>query len=365
MIEQKQAFDKRELKALFRELLKPFAATIPEIGNQENAFTDTIPYLHRIFSGNDNYDWKIKELLYEFEDQIDDATNKAAEARRVFVLLLKVYILLEYINSPYLLSLDNPFGHLCGRIDEFAQKVKQNCNDNNVGEEFIEFTEKVYDDYDPTDYGFCHFLGNKIQDLPYWDNSRFHLLTEPYNPVVEQSTEVSSISKPAGKVDIGSDMERAELLSKINDLQNEIKSLKNENEKLKSQIDEYYVDNECDDTNNFHIDYKARTELIYKLLQKAGVNVSNSQAVAHLCVLLIGYNSPRTIYNFVRYINNGNTKSNKGYWHDIDRLNAALIEGLSSKELIIKKRDNNGNVDSEPDKSIYQDDVNKMNFRKR
>ena len=59
-------------------------------------------------------------------------------------------------------------------------------------------------------------------------------------------------------------MERAELLSKINDLQNEIESLKNENEKLKSQIDEYYVDNECDDTNIFHIDNKARTELIFK-----------------------------------------------------------------------------------------------------
>lgn len=35
MTEQKQAFEKRELRALFRELLKPFAAMIPEIGNQE------------------------------------------------------------------------------------------------------------------------------------------------------------------------------------------------------------------------------------------------------------------------------------------------------------------------------------------
>ena len=345
--------------------MKPFAATIPEIGNQENAFNDAIPYLHRIFSGNDNYDWKIKELLYEFEDQIDDATNKAAEARRVFVLLLKVYILLEYMNNPYRLSLDNPFGHLCGKIDGFAAKVKQTCIENEVDMEFMEFMENVYEEEDTTDWGFSQLIGQKIVDLPYWDNSRFHLLTEPYNPVVEQSTEVSSISKPAGKVEIGSDMERAELLSKINDLQNEIKSLKNENEKLKSQIDEYYVDNECDDTNIFHIDYKARTELIFKLLKKAGVNVANSQAVTHLCILLIGYNSPRTIYNFVRDLNNGNTKSNKSYWHDIDRLNAALIEGLSSKALIIQKRDKNGKVDSEPDKSIYQDDVNKMNFRNR
>ena len=363
MTEQKQAFDKRELKALFRELLKPYATTIPEIGNQDNAFNDAIPYLHRIFSGNDNYDWKLQELFYNFEDQIDDATDKGAEARRVFVLLLKVYILLEYINASYLF--DNPFGPLCGKIDGLAAKVKQTCIENNVDVGFIDFMEKVYEEIDPTDCGFCHFVGSIISNLPDWDNSRFHLLTLPHNPAVKQSTEVSSISKPAGKVEIGSDMERAELLSKINDLQNEIESLKNENEKLKSQIDEYYVDNECDDTNNFHIDYKARTELIYKLLQKAGVIVSNSQAVAHLCVLLIGYKSPRTIYNFVLEINNGDTKSNKSYWHDIDRLNAALIEGLSSKELIIKKRDNNGNVDSEPDKSIYQDDVNKMNFRKR
>ena len=120
MTEQKQVFDKRELKALFRELLKPFAATIPEIGNQENAFNDAIPYLHRIFIGNNDYDWNIKELFYEFEDQIDDATNKAAEARRVFVLLLKVYILLEYMNASYLF--DNPFGPLCGKIDGMPRK---------------------------------------------------------------------------------------------------------------------------------------------------------------------------------------------------------------------------------------------------
>ena len=63
MTEQKQVFDKRELKALFRELLKPYATTIPEIGNQDNAFNDAIPYLHRIFSGNDNYDWKLQELF--------------------------------------------------------------------------------------------------------------------------------------------------------------------------------------------------------------------------------------------------------------------------------------------------------------
>ena len=138
-----------------------------------------------------------------------------------------------------------------------------------------------------------------------------------------------------------------------------------ENKNLESKLDDYFVDNECDDADFFHIDYKAKIEFIYNLLKKAGVNVANSQAVAHLCVLLTGYKTPRTIYNFVLEIINGNTKSNKSYWHDIDRLNAALIEGLSSKELIIKKRDNNGNVDSEPDKSIYQDDVNKMNFRKR
>ena len=365
MTEQKQVFDKRELKALFRELLKPFAATIPEIGNQENAFNDAIPYLHRIFIGNNDYDWNIKELFYEFEDQIDDATNKAAEARRVFVLLLKVYILLEYMNNPYRLSLDNPFGHLCGKIDGFAAKVKQTCIENEVDMEFMEFMEKVYEEEDPAYCGFSQLIGQKIVDLPYWDNNRYHLLTVPYKPEVGQSSEVSPNSKSADKVQINSNTERAELLNKINDLQNEIKSLKNENEKLKSQIDEYYVDNECDDTNNFHIDYKARTELIYKLLQKAGVIVSNSQAVAHLCVLLIGYKSPRTIYNFVLEIINGNTKSNKSYWHDIDRINATLIEGLSSNELIIQKRDKDGIVDSIPDKSIYQDDVEKMKFRTR
>ena len=142
--------------------------------------------------------------------------------------------------------------------------MKQICIDNNVDVGFIDFMEKVYEEIDPTDCGFSHFVGSIISNLPDWDNSRFKLLTLPYNPVVEQSTEVSSISKPAGKLEIGSDMERAELLSKINDLQNEIESLKNENEKLKSQIDEYYVDNECDDTNIFHIDNKARTELIFK-----------------------------------------------------------------------------------------------------
>ena len=120
MTEQKQAFEKRELRALFRELLKPYATTIPEIGNQENAFNDAIPYLHRIFSGNDNYDWKLQDLFYNFEDQIDDATYKAAEARRVFVLLLKVYILLEYMNASYLF--DNPFGPLCGKIDGMPRK---------------------------------------------------------------------------------------------------------------------------------------------------------------------------------------------------------------------------------------------------
>ena len=365
MTEQKQVFDKRELKALFRELLKPYATTIPEIGNQDNAFNDAIPYLHRIFSGNDNYDWKLQELFYNFEDQIDEATDKATESRHVFVLLIKLYILLEYMNNPYRLSLDNPFGHLCGKIDDFAAKVKQTCIENEVDMDFMEFMEKVYEEEDLTDWGFSQLIGQKIVNLPYWDNNRYHLLTVPYKPEVGQSSEVSPNSKSAGKVQINSNTERAELLNKINDLQNEIESLKNENEKLKSQIEEYYVDNECDDADFFHIDYKAKIEFIYNLLKKAGVNVVNSQAVAHLCVLLIGYKSPRTIYNFVLEINNGNTKSNKGYWHDIDRLNAALIEGLSSKELIIKKRDNNGNVDSEPDRSIYQDDVNKMNFRKR
>lgn len=243
--------------------------------------------------------------------------------------------------------------------------MKQICIDNNVDVGFIDFMEKVYEEIDPTDCGFFHFVCSIISNLPDWDNSRFKLLTLPYNPVVEQSTEVSSISKPAGKVDIGSDMERAELLSKINDLQNEIESLKNENEKLKSQIDEYYVDNECDDTNIFHIDYRAKTELIYNLLNKAGVNVTNSQAVAHLCVLLTGYEHPRTIYNFLRDIIKGNKKSNKSYWHDIDRINSVLIEGLSSNALIIQKRDKEGKVDSMPDKQIYQDDIEKMRFRQR
>ena len=365
MTEQKQAFDKRELIALFRELLKPYATTIPEIGNQDNAFNDAIPYLHRIFSGNDNYDWKIKELLYEFEDQIDDATNKAAEARRVFVLLLKVYILLEYMNNPYRLSLDNPFGHLCGKIDDFAAKVKQTCIENEVDMDFMEFMENVYEEEDPTYCGFSQLIGQKIVNLPYWDNNRYHLLTVPYKPEVGQSSEVSPNSKSAGKVQINSNAERAELLNKINELQNEINCLKKENKNLESKLDDYFVDNECDDTNIFHIDYKARTELIFKLLKKAGVNVANSQAVTHLCILLIGYNSPRTIYNFVRDLNNGSTKSNKSYWHDIDRLNAALTEGLSSKSLIIQKRDKDVIVDSIPDKSIYQDDVEKMKFRTR
>ena len=90
---------------------------------------------------------------------------------------------------------------------------------------FIDFMEKVYEEIDPTDCGFCHFVGSIISNLPDWDNSRFHLLTLPHNPAAKQSTDVSSNSKPAGKVEIGSDMERAELLSKINELQNEIFSL--------------------------------------------------------------------------------------------------------------------------------------------
>lgn len=68
MTETKEAFEKRELKALFREILKQFAATIPEIGNQENAFNDAIPYLHRIFSENNDNFWELQELFYEFED---------------------------------------------------------------------------------------------------------------------------------------------------------------------------------------------------------------------------------------------------------------------------------------------------------
>ena len=121
MTEQKQAFEKRELRALFRELLKPFAATIPEIGNQENAFNDAIPYLYKILlnENNDSF-WELQELFYDFEDQMDDATCEAAEARRVFVLLLKVYILLEYMNASYLF--DNPFGPLCGKIDGMPRK---------------------------------------------------------------------------------------------------------------------------------------------------------------------------------------------------------------------------------------------------
>lgn len=365
MTEQKQAFEKRELKALFRELLKPFAATIPEIGNQENAFNDAIPYLHRIFSGNDNYDWKLQDLFYNFEDQIDGATDKGAEARRVFVLLLKVYILLEYMNKPYRLSLDNPFGHLCGKIDGFAAKVKQTCIENEVDMEFMEFMEKVYEEEDLTDCGFSQLIGQKIVNLPYWDNNRYHLLTVPYIPEVGQSSEVSPNSKSAGKVQINSNTERAELLNKINELQNEINCLKKENKNLESKLDDYFVDNECDDTNIFHIDYRAKTELIYNLLNKAGVNVTNSQAVAHLCVLLTGYEHPRTIYNFLRDIIKGNKKSNKSYWHDIDRINSVLIEGLSSNALIIQKRDKEGKVDSMPDKQIYQDDIEKMRFRQR
>ena len=137
MTEQKQAFDKRELKSLFRELLKPYATTIPEIGNQDNAFNDAIPYLHRIFSGDDDCDWELQDLFYDFEDQIDEATDKALVARHVFVLLIKLYILLEYMNYPYRLSLKNPFGSMCGKIDCFASKVKQRCIDNEVDMDFM------------------------------------------------------------------------------------------------------------------------------------------------------------------------------------------------------------------------------------
>ncbi|MGM9699201.1 MAG: hypothetical protein ACI3Y0_11255 [Prevotella sp.] len=365
MTEQKQAFDKLELKALFRELLKPYATMIPEIGNQENAFNDAIPYLHRIFIGNTNYDWNLKELFYEFEDQIDVAPDKAAEARRVFVLLLKIYILLEYMNNPYRLSLQNPFGPLCGKIDEFAKTVKQKCKDNIVDKIFVEFTERVYEDNDPTGWCFSNFIGNKIVNLPEWDNGRFYLLTMPYKESVVQSTMDPSTPKSVDKTEMVDNMKYAELLSKVNDLNNEIERLKNENDKLNNQIDECFNDNEREENDNFHIDYRAKTELIYNLLNKAGVNVTNSQAVAHLCVLLTGYERPRTIYNFILDIIKGNKKSNKNYWHDIDRINSALIEGLSSNALIIQKRDSNGNVDSMPDKHIYQDDIEKMRFRQR
>ena len=60
MTEQKQAFEKRELRALVRELWKPFAATIPEIGNQENAFNDAIPYLYKILNENNDSFWELQ-----------------------------------------------------------------------------------------------------------------------------------------------------------------------------------------------------------------------------------------------------------------------------------------------------------------
>lgn len=365
MTEQKQAFDKLELKALFRELLKPYATTIPEIGNQYNAFNDAIPCIHRIFFGNISYDWSLKELFYEFEDQIDEASDKAAVARRVFVLLLKIYILLEYMSTTCDLSLQDVLGPLCGKINEFTKTVKQKCKDNIVDEIFVEFTERVYEDNAPTGWCFSNFIGNKIVNLPEWDNGRFYLLTMPYKETVVQSTMDSSTPKSVDKTEMVDNMECAELLSKINELNNEIVKLKSENEKLNNQIDEYFNDNERDENDNFHIDYRAKTELIYNLLNKAGVNVTNSQAVAHLCVLLTGYGCPRTIYNFLRDIIKDNKKSNKSYWHDIDRINSVLIEGLSSNALIIQKRDKEGKVDSMPDKQIYQDDIGKMRFRQR
>ena len=367
MTEQKQAFDKRELKSLFRELLKPYATMIPEIGNQDNAFNDAIPYLHRIFSGNDGCDWELQDLFYDFEDQIDEATDKATESRHVFVLLIKLYILLEYMNYPYRLSLKNPFGSMCGKIDCFASKVKQRCIDNEVDMDFMEFMEKVYEEEDPTYsyWGFSQLIGQKIVNLPYWDTNRYHLLTVPYKPEVGQSAEVSPNSKSAGEVQINSNTERAELLSTINDLKNEIKSLKDENEKLKSQIDDLLNEPKAENTNEWQLNVKVRCAFVLKMFKMICGEIADKQAAAILCAILTGYDAPNYLYNHIGAMEADMISGNKSLMEDVDKLNAVVVHGLKAEKLIIKKSDKKSNEEDVPDREVYSELVGVMIPRRR
>ena len=367
MTEQKQAFDKRELKSLFRELLKPYATMIPEIGNQDNAFNDAIPYLHRIFSGNDGCDWELQDLFYDFEDQIDEATDKATESRHVFVLLIKLYILLEYMNYPYRLSLKNPFGPMCGKIDDFAAKVKQTCIENEVDMDFMEFMEKVYEEEDPTYsyWGFSQLIGQKIVNLPYWDTNRYHLLTVPYKPEVGQSAEVSPNSKSAGEVQINSNTERAELLSTINDLKNEIKSLKDENEKLKSQIDDLLNEPKAENTNEWQLNVKVRCAFVLKMFKMICGEIADKQAAAILCAILTGYDAPNYLYNHIGAMEADMISGNKSLMEDVDKLNAVVVHGLKAEKLIIKKSDKKSNEEDVPDREVYRELVGVMIPRRR
>lgn len=324
MTEQKQVFDKRELKALFRELLKPFAATIPEIGNQENAFNDAIPYLHRIFIGNNDYDWNIKELFYEFEDQIDDATNKAAEARRVFVLLLKVYILLEYINASYLF--DNPFGPLCGKIDGLAAKVKQTCIENNVDVGFIDFMEKVYEEIDPTDCGFCHFVGSIISNLPDWDNSRFHLLTLPHNPAVEKEIEQHN----SGKSPIPDSALMAEKDRRIKELEEQLAERDCKISELNERLAEMEVDWENAEDYGKETPKSVQMFFIKQLLDivfKKETDLAKRDLVL-LASLLFNFTSLKSVYHHPIPLKNDFVFVSKNEKEKIYDIAAVLIYGI-------------------------------------
>ena len=324
MTEQKQAFDKRELKALFRELLKPYATTIPEIGNQENAFNDAIPYLHRIFIGNNDYDWNIKELFYEFEDQIDDATNKAAEARRVFVLLLKVYILLEYINASYLF--DNPFGPLCGKIDGLAAKVKQTCIENNVDVGFIDFMEKVYEEIDPTDCGFCHFVGSIISNLPDWDNSRFHLLTLPYNLAVEKEIEQHN----SGKSPIPDSALMAEKDRRIKELEEQLAERDCKISELNERLAEMEVDWENAKDYGKETPKSVQMFFIKQLLDivfKKETDLAKRDLVL-LASLLFNFTSLKSVYHHPIPLKNDFVFVSKNEKEKIYDIAAVLIHGI-------------------------------------
>lgn len=334
MTEQKQVFDKRELKALFRELLKPYATTIPEIGNQDNAFNDAIPYLHRIFIGNNDYDWNIKELFYEFEDQIDDATDKGAEARRVFVLLLKVYILLEYINASYLF--DNPFGPLCGKIDGLAAKVKQTCIENNVDVGFIDFMEKVYEEIDPTDCGFCHFVSSIISNLPDWDNSRYHLLTLPYNLAVEKEIEQHN----SGKSPIPDSALMAEKDRRIKELEEQLA----ERDCKISELNEKLAEMEVDWENAEDIvKTTPKTVQMFFIKQLLDIVLIKKHYISKrdlvlLSSLLCNYEKPKSVYTHPSPWNNDFVFKTMNEKYKIFDISAVLIHGIGLNDASLKDR---------------------------
>lgn len=324
MTEQKQAFEKRELKALFRELLKPFAATIPEIGNQENAFNDAIPYLHRIFREKNDSSWELQELYYDFEDQIDDATDKAAEARRVFVLLLKVYILLEYIRIPY--TGHYLFQELCGKINCFAAKMKQTCIENNVDMDFIKFMDNVCEGNDTNYCGFVNSVKLIISKLPCWDSNRYHLLTKPYNPAVEKEIEQHN----SGKSPDPNSTLMAEKDRRIKELEEQLAERDCKISELNEKLAEMEVDWDNAEDNGKETPKSVQMFFIKQLLDivfKKETNLAKKNLVL-LASLLFNYTSPQSVYRHPIPLKNDFVFVSKNEKEKIYDIASVLIHGI-------------------------------------